>query len=131
MDLAAPLSGLRVLVVEDEPIIAMGWEMLLRKRGCQPVGIAPSVDAALTLLRTVPVDVAILDMRLQGGETAGPVAQALRERGVPFVLSSGWADAAWDEAFRAGVPLGKPFTDRAAEQALRQAAEKIDTAQRA
>lgn len=82
------LSGLRVLVVEDEVIIVMMIEGMLADLGCRDVVSAPSVDKALALVDGRRFDIALLDMNL-GGSDSGPVAEALERHGVPFVYCTG------------------------------------------
>ena len=83
-----PLSGLRILIAEDELIILMMIEGMLSDLGCSSVVSAPSVDKALTLVDAQQFDIALLDMNL-GGSDSGPVAEALERRGVPFVYCTG------------------------------------------
>lgn len=83
-----PLSGLRILVVEDEVIILMMIEGMLSDLGCSDVVSAPSVDRALALLDGQPFDIALLDVNL-GGRDSRPVAEALERRGVPFAYCTG------------------------------------------
>lgn len=82
------LAHKRVLVVEDDYLVAMDLVRALERAGAQVIGPAPAVDAALSALDASP-DGAILDINL-GGEMAFPVADALLERGVPFVFATGY-----------------------------------------
>ena len=87
------LAGKRILVVEDDYFIAKSLVRDLRAIGAEVVGPAPSVTEALELVGAGPLDGAVLDINLRG-EMAYPVADALVERRVPFVLSTGYsADA--------------------------------------
>jgi CheY-like chemotaxis protein len=88
-DTFARLKGLRVLIVEDELIIAMELESMLARLGCVVLDAAPTVKRALRAVTHQHPDLAILDMNLQG-ERATPVAEALQEQGVPFVLATGY-----------------------------------------
>ncbi len=83
-----PLSGLRILVVEDELIILMMIEGWLSDLGCSAVTSAPSIDKALGLLAEQQFDVAMLDMNL-GGSDSSAVAEALERHGVPFLYCTG------------------------------------------
>jgi CheY-like chemotaxis protein len=83
-----PLSGLRILVVEDELIILMMIEGMLSDLGCRDVVSAPSVDKALALVDGQRFDIALLDMNL-GGKDSRPVAEALERHGVPFAYCTG------------------------------------------
>lgn len=90
---AALLQGRRLLVVEDEYLIAIAMQRDLEGHGAVVVGPAPSVRRALGLLGGGPVlDGAVLDINL-GSETVFPVAEALERRRVPFLFATGY-DAA-------------------------------------
>lgn len=96
-----------VLVVEDDPIIALNLEELLRSEGYCVAGPAMSVASALAILEHVDPDAAVLDVNLHGAKVT-PVAQELANRGVPFVLTSGDKEAPPQKVFD-GIPnLGKP-----------------------
>ncbi len=97
------LRGRRILVVEDEYMMADDLQYDLEKAGAQVIGPVPSVADALRLLATEEaVDGAILDVNLRG-EKAYPVADVLRERGIRFVLATGYEQWALPEAYK-GVP---------------------------
>src|SRR4051812_36415564 len=85
------LQGLRVLVVEDETLIAMMIEDLLADMGCIVVGAAATIAQALALLAdpAFQIDGALLDVNL-GGEKVFPVADALAQRAIPFVFATGY-----------------------------------------
>jgi CheY-like chemotaxis protein len=84
------LAGRRVLIVEDEVIVAFNLECEVEDAGGEIVGPAHSLEEAERLLNQ-PIDVAILDINLNG-ESVWPVARALRDRGVPYVLASANCD---------------------------------------
>jgi DNA-binding response OmpR family regulator len=106
------LRGRRILVVEDDPLIAMEIADLLAAQGVEPVGPTPTVRAALATLAEGPPDLAVLDLNLRG-ERATPVASALQDAGVPFVMTSGYARSQIDEPELARVPLvPKPVDHR-------------------
>jgi two-component system, response regulator PdtaR len=116
-----PSSGRLVLVVEDELLIAMDLEQLLRRHGWRVLGPAATVAGALRLLAGETPDVALLDVNL-GGEPVTPVAEALRARGVPFVLASAYHVPAQAAAALAGAPnIGKPTGERRLLAALARA----------
>lgn len=83
------LAHKRVLVVEDDYLVAMDLVRALQRAGAEVIGPAPAVEAALNALAQAAPDGAILDINL-GGEMAFPVADALTERGVPFVFATGY-----------------------------------------
>jgi DNA-binding response OmpR family regulator len=86
------LRGRRVMIVEDEMLVAMELETLLAEQGCAVVGPAPTAARALALIEEELPDAAILDVNLDG-QTALPVAVALNAQGVPFLLATGYSHA--------------------------------------
>lgn len=114
----AELAGLRVLVVEDEFLIALDIEDSLAELGCEVAGPVSSVTAALDLLEQAGCDLAVLDVRLGDGSTA-PLAQVLRQRRIPFVVLSGYDRSQIDEPLLREAPLiGKPLQRRTLRLAL-------------
>jgi CheY-like chemotaxis protein len=114
-----PLSGLRLLLVEDEAMVAMMVEDMLVDLGCVVVEVVATLSRGLALAdsENLEIDGAVLDVNL-GAETVYPVAEALRVRGVPFIFSTGYSTAGIESHF-AGVPvLAKPYEIRALEQHL-------------
>ncbi len=110
----AGLAGLRVLVVEDDMLIAIYIEDALRDLGCVVVGPVGKLDAAMRMADCEVLDAAILDVNIRGGHVF-PVADRLRARGIPFALASGYGDWALPEAFRNQPRLTKPFTEQELE----------------
>ncbi len=109
-------DGLRVLVVEDEPVVAMCLEDILEALGCVTIGPASRLSEGLSLARSSPADAAILDINL-GGERSDEIAAALRERGIPFVLATGYPVP--PEGFPHAAPLiEKPYREHQVEAAL-------------
>jgi CheY-like chemotaxis protein len=119
MSNAPSLGGLRLLVVEDEAMVAMMVEDMLTDLGCVVVDVAGTVSRGVALAGdgTLPLDGAILDVNL-GGEKVYPVAEALTARGVPFFFSTGYGAAGVSEAFAHVLILSKPYEIRVLEQAL-------------
>ncbi|WP_414470621.1 response regulator [Microvirga sp. M2] len=112
------LQGRRILVVEDEYMMAEDLQRDLQQVGAEVVGPVPSVTDALRLLAMEEtIDGAILDVSLRG-EKAYPVADALRERGVPFVLATGYEQWALPEAYRDVPRCDKPVDLRHMARAL-------------
>jgi len=110
------LEGLRVLVVEDEPVVAMYLEDLLEALGCETIGPASRLADGLVLAGGNGFDVAILDINL-GGERSTPIAEALRARGLPFAFASGYG--APPEGFGDEVPMiEKPYREAQVAGAL-------------
>ena len=79
----------RVVVVEDSAPLAILVETLLKYEGYQVVGLAPSVGQGMKLVDDTEFDVAIIDANLKG-DSAEPIAQRLKEMGIPYVVMSGY-----------------------------------------
>jgi DNA-binding NarL/FixJ family response regulator len=109
-------DGLRVLVVEDEPVVAMCLEDILETLGCQTVGPAARLADGLALAEQEPLGAAILDINL-AGERSTPIAEALRRRGVPFAFASGYG--AVPEGFETLPLIAKPYRESDIDGALK------------
>lgn len=117
-DATAPLRGRRILIVEDELVIAMELEALLTGLGCQVLGPVPTVGKALRALEGDRPDAAVLDVNLQG-ERVTPVAEALQKQAVPFVLVTGYGVERLDEpALQKAPRLSKPVDGKQLARAL-------------
>jgi len=101
------LTGRRVLIVEDELMIAELWEMALTDAGCEVLGPFPHIDPALRAIATAKIDAALLDVNLRG-RTVLPVAAALAERRVPFLFVTGYGPAGVPAPYRDRPVLTKP-----------------------
>jgi len=116
-----PLNGRRVLVVEDESLVAMLLETILEDMECIPVGPASNIDDGEAMARdTIDLDAALLDVNVAGRQVF-PVAEALRARGVPFVFSTGYGEGGLPEEWRGEATIQKPFTEAAVRDALMKA----------
>jgi CheY-like chemotaxis protein len=102
------LIGLRVLVVEDEPIVAMLVEEYLEDLGCKVVAVATRLNDALKQARTLDLDAGVLDVNL-AGELSYPVAEVLRDRTVPFLFATGYGSAGKPTSMFDASVLSKPF----------------------
>src|ERR1700761_7215194 len=100
-------SQLRILVVEDEAMIAMLIEDMLSDLGCVPVGPAYNAEQALELIRSERFDAAILDVNL-GGQRTTPVAEALHRKSIPFFFATGYGPAGIAAQFSKHIVLTKP-----------------------
>ncbi|NEU13873.1 response regulator [Methylobacterium sp. BTF04] len=101
------LEGCRVLLVEDESLVAMLAEDMLLDLGCEVV-VAMRLDKALAYARTVMFDLAVLDVNL-GATSSYPVADLLSTRGIPFLFATGYGTAGLEADYR-GVPvMQKPY----------------------
>jgi DNA-binding response OmpR family regulator len=111
------LRGVRVLIVEDESLVTMLIEDILDEMGCQIVGIASDVEDALVKSSEHELDVAILDVNLNGSRSFR-VAERLSELQVPFVFSTGYGSSGLPAAIRDCPIIVKPFQDQDLREAL-------------
>lgn len=119
------LDGLRVLVLEDEFLIAMDVEQLCRDSGAADVRIARTVEEIDTATIASEFDAAILDLMLGGTSTLG-FAAIIRDQGVPFVFASGYSDLGTIAASFPGVAVvGKPYAGDDLVQALAAASGRM------
>jgi len=118
MDNSAVLGGRRLLVVEDDYLVAMDLAEELAGHGAEVLGPAGSVEEALALVAAESrIDAAVLDINLRN-EKVYPVAEALRARNVPFVFTTGYDAWVVPETFAAVRRLEKPVHIRALMQSL-------------
>lgn len=117
-------ARVRVLIVEDEGFIALDMEATLTDAGCKVVGIAASVNGALTILNNVGCDGVVLDANL-GGEDPTAIAEVLRSRQIPFLVVSGYERLEGDLGVFADTPfLAKPYTSAALVAKVRALTEE-------
>lgn len=109
----------RILVVEDEPFIAMGLEQLLPKLGYEVVSVASHLRDALAKAEAGGFDLAILDVNLSG-ELSYRVADVLLAKGIPFIFCTAYADVAFGRYTHVPV-LQKPFDKKALSRAIDEA----------
>jgi CheY-like chemotaxis protein len=102
------LKGKRILVVEDEALIAVMVEDMLAELGSIVVGPAASIETALALAKSEAIDAAVLDVNVRG-ERIDPVADALFARGVPVLFATGYGEVRLSCGARATV-IDKPYT---------------------
>lgn len=119
-----PLAGLRVLILEDEFLIAMDVEQVCRDHGAADVVISRSLDG-LAELTADTFDAAILDLKL-GTVSTLDFARELFEAGIPFVFATGYADPSETERDFPGVPvLTKPYLESDLVDALATVSRRI------
>ncbi len=106
------LSGRRILVVEDEVIVAWALEDMLAEMGCAIVGPAARVNQALAMIDDESIDAVVLDLNLNG-QMSYPVADVLASRGVPFVFLTGYHKSSIPEAYVGGSWLANGAKPRA------------------
>src|SRR6185503_1780749 len=113
------MAGTRVLVVEDESLLAETLCDLLQDAGCEPVGPASTVAAASRLIDQCGIDVALLDIRLRR-ETSFPVAHTLRQRGIPWVFLTSYAQHQLPDDLSDALVVEKPFSPPALVEVVRR-----------
>ncbi len=105
---AAPERKCRVLIVEDEAMIAMLIEDMLCDLDCEVVATVGRFEEAIATAEAADFDAALLDVNL-GGRPVFPVAQVLVERGIPFAFLTGYGPTGIDPAYPDVPVLAKPF----------------------
>jgi CheY-like chemotaxis protein len=114
----AKFTGSRAFVVEDETLVLFGLEDALADLGCEVVAQAMRLDQAMAMAEALgPVDVAILDVNI-GGTTVFPVAEILKERGVPLVFATGYGRAGLPPEWQSHAVIVKPYSLDDIERAL-------------
>lgn len=109
----------RVLIVEDEWIVAEDHAMIFRDAGFGVVGPASTVAQAMELIDQQDIDVATLDVSLADDEASYPVAERLVNLGVPFLFLSGYLNHDLPEEYRQQQVLSKPTTPEQLVRAVR------------
>lgn len=107
----------RVLVVEDEALIAMYVEDVISKFGYSVAGVVTNVDEALAFIEKHAIDAAVLDINLKGN-LVFPFADALLRRGIPFVFASSYGEGGIPARYRVGPVVQKPFAPSELHRAL-------------
>jgi DNA-binding response OmpR family regulator len=108
----------RILIVEDEPMLAFAIEDTLIDDGFKIAGVAGELAKALAIIESGVCDAAILDVNLSG-ESAAPAASALAARGLPFLILSGYSSEQQPSAFAGALRLQKPCRPDRLIRALR------------
>jgi CheY-like chemotaxis protein len=101
-------AGRRILLVEDSPVVAPFTVDLLTELGCNVVGSAPNIAAARELIERETIDAALLDVHIRG-ERVFPMCELLDRKGVPFALTSGYADWQVPDKWADRPRLQKPY----------------------
>ncbi|MDQ6433592.1 response regulator [Mesorhizobium sp. LHD-90] len=108
--MTALLDGLRILVLEDEFLIAMDVEQICRDDGAADVAIARTLEEADAAISSSAFDAAVVDLRL-GNVSTIPFAEKLRQDGIPFVFASGYTDLTEiASSFPGASIVGKPYS---------------------
>lgn len=106
------LAGKRVIIIEDEPLVAMDLGSCLSSAGCEVVGTAGTVRAAKTLCAEAACDAALIDVNL-AGQPVDELAATLTKRNIPFAFVTGYGREALPTGFRDALVVGKPFDETA------------------
>jgi FOG: CheY-like receiver len=114
------IEGLRILLIEDEVVIAMTAEDMLEEIGCTVTAQASTFNEAMAQATTTDFDLALLDINLNGVMSL-PVAQRLRDNGKPFIFTTGYGNVGLDKDFSDIVVVTKPYTLRSLSNAIRSA----------
>jgi DNA-binding response OmpR family regulator len=115
----------RVLIVEDEFLVALHLEDLLIDMGHEVIGPAHRLDDALDIARTNEFDFAVLDVNL-AGTPSFPVAEILRERRIPFVFATGYGSEGLIDGYRHETALRKPYEAREIADAILRAFPQVN-----
>ncbi|MEO8455415.1 MAG: response regulator [Sphingomicrobium sp.] len=113
----ADLTGRRILLIEDSPVVGPITADLLAELGCEVAGPAPNMAAARELVEESGYDAALVDIHIRG-ERAFPLCELLEAKGVPFVLTSGYAGWHIPDKWDGRPRLQKPYTMDQVREAL-------------
>ena len=108
----------RILIVEDDPLVAMMLEGYLDALGWDVAGCVETVADAIFLITSGHIDAAILDVHLANGETSEPVAVALNAVHIPYIVTTGGFNNKVEAAYEDAPILRKPFSMTSLSQAL-------------
>ncbi|MET0288157.1 MAG: response regulator [Pseudoxanthomonas sp.] len=114
----SPLSGFHILIVEDEPLVALLVEEVMDQAGARAT-IARDIPQALKALDAIRFDAAVVDINLRG-ERSWPVTDALAALGIPYILATGNADLG-DARLQAAPVVAKPYSATQLVKALADA----------
>jgi CheY-like chemotaxis protein len=114
------LQGVRVLVVEDEFLVAIQLEDTLAALGCTVLEPAHSMDEAERALAGYEFDIAVLDINI-AGKPIYPIARRLADRGIPIVFTTGYSREHIDEEWRDAPTLRKPYLAMELRRVLEEA----------
>jgi DNA-binding response OmpR family regulator len=114
----ASVQGSRILIVEDEMLVAMMIEDMIVDMGLIPAGVAARLQQGVDLAGKLDIDGAVLDVNLDG-EQSFPVARVLQQRGIPFFFATGYGAKGVADEFKGSIVLQKPFNAADLESAFR------------
>jgi CheY-like chemotaxis protein len=122
--MSTDMTPCRVVIIEDEGMVATLLEDMLADLGHEVVAIVGRVDRAAQLISETSADVVLLDVNLRGEQTYS-LARALASRGIPFIFATGYGPAGLNEEWKGTPVLQKPFQTRDLERVMRQAVSKV------
>jgi CheY-like chemotaxis protein len=102
-------AGPRILVVEDEFLLAIEVEDILRDLGCDVIGPLSRLNEAMEMVDRLEVEGAVLDVNLHGDQKVYPVARILKDRGIPFVFTTAYGSSDLDKDFSGTRIIAKPY----------------------
>jgi len=111
------LSGRRILVVEDSPVVGSFTVDILADLGCEVVGPAPNMASARKFIEEGQFDAALMDVHIRG-ERVFPLCEMLEAQNVPFIFTSGYADWSMPDKWNGRPRLQKPYTVGQVEEAI-------------
>lgn len=111
------VAGLKVLVVEDEGLVALMIEGMLEDLGFEVVASVSRLADARTIAAKADVDLAVLDVNL-AGEPSFSIAEVLRGRQIPFIFSTGYGLSGLPDEFAHQPLIGKPFSKEELQQTI-------------
>jgi CheY-like chemotaxis protein len=114
-----PLNQTRVLIVEDESLLAMELEQVLQAEGYATIGPCNSLKLAAEVSRKETIDLAVLDINLNG-EMVYPLADKLSAQGIPFILMTGYDTSNLPERFQSASRVSKPFDPAALAEKIQR-----------
>lgn len=120
--MADPNGRRRVLVVEDEALVAMLVEDILTDLGHEVAAVAGRLAVAEQAARDLAIDLAIIDLNLNGERTY-PIAEILEQRGIPFVFATGYGAAGLEGRWAHVPALQKPFQPEDLSAAIKRVTE--------
>lgn len=113
-------APLKILIVEDESLVAMMIEDLLTDLGHEVVGVAGRLQQGIELAGQLAIDFAVVDLNLNGERTF-PIAEVLRSRGIPLIFATGYGAGGLSDEWRGTPVVQKPFQPHELENALAKA----------
>lgn len=123
--MTSPLTGLKVLIVEDDALTAEAAVQMLEDAGAHPLTPCATVTDALAVIAREPVDLALLDVNLNGMRS-NAIASALAAKDIPFVAATGYGVAA--ELAGATIVVDKPYAPEKLRAAMERAIMGVDAA---